>query len=588
MLVLLDNRNDAGSSSVKTMNVDFTEGTRLVELTGNAAANGLDQVVTVYKVGTQSKVDVKFLHSGGQDKGYLIYGVQVPQSTAGLTVPNSTGSLAGGVIDSGNTITNAKTRLATLPVVTANTINVRLDTQAVTLPGGYRDTDADGDNAVIRVNQGMDLNGNGHIDYTSPGSVVYGFEEFNAGEKSPGFGSATGNGWYQKSIDATNLPEGYNFITVRAFRHRTDGGPAVFNDFKQVVYLDRVAPPAAVVSFAPYASDPNNPNNRDLIVKSVDGTANSMHFFLDLPANLTNAQILAMVGAGSQAGTYDRDQFVKGYGVKYGNHVATVVSYEPTGNYNIQRFAGLFTATSLQGRGFGDMNFSNNYLPTDIRNNTGSVEDVLYSQNGKFSSAFDLNGDGLNDNRDLFLLNDVLVAAPSVVFPQGKQAVLDTYSDLLLKRADVNSSGTSDAADMAALYAGFGATTWLNDLNVDGVVDIQDVQTMVTQLFRTVAGDFNLDGHVDQADYVVWRKYEGQSGATFAQGDANFNGTVGQDDLQLWRSNFGFARQAIFGSGSSLSADTAPEPASCSLAVLGLLWMATLRSSKWAKQLVGA
>lgn len=111
---------------------------------------------------------------------------------------------------------------------------------------------------------------------------------------------------------------------------------------------------------------------------------------------------------------------------------------------------------------------------------------------------------------------------------------------------------------------------------------------MVTQLFRTVAGDFNLDGHVDQADYVVWRKYEGQSGATFAQGDANFNGTVGLDDLQLWRSNFGFARQVISGSGSSLSADAVPEPASCGLAVLGLVWMAMLRSSKWAKQLVGA
>jgi hypothetical protein len=153
----------------------------------------------------------------------------------------------------------------------------------------------------------------------------------------------------------------------------------------------------------------------------------------------------------------------------------------------------------------------------------------------------------------------------------------------LLKRADVNSSGTTDVADMAALYAGFGTTTWLNDLNVDGVVDIQDAQTMVTQLFRTVAGDFNLDGYVDQADYVVWRKYEGQSGATFAQGDANFNGTVGLDDLQLWRSNFGFARQAISGSGSSLSAGAVPEPVSCCLAVLGWMWMSIFQSGKRAR-----
>ena len=116
-------------------------------------------------------------------------------------------------------VANATTRLATLPVVTANTINIRLDTQAVTLPDGFRDVNADGDNAVLRVNQGVDTNGNGHIDYTTPGSVVYGFEEFAAANKSPGYGSATGNGWYQQAIDATNLPEGYNFITVRAFRH---------------------------------------------------------------------------------------------------------------------------------------------------------------------------------------------------------------------------------------------------------------------------------------------------------------------------------------------------------------------------------
>src|SRR5207244_11247855 len=104
----------------------------------------------------------------------------------------------------------------------------------------------------------------------------------------------------------------------------------------------------------------------------------------------------------------------------------------------------------------------------------------------------------------------------------NKRRVLNSYTDLLLKRADVDSSGTSNTADMAALYAGFGTTTWQNDLNVDGIVNIDDAKTMVTNLFRTVAGDFNLDGLVDAADYVVWSKNRGQSGATFLQGDATF------------------------------------------------------------------
>ena len=331
-------------------------GTHLVELTGNAAANGLDQTVTVQNVGGQSKVSVRFLNNNGQDKGYLIYGLQTPQSAAGLQITNASSSLAGGTPAANDAYANATTRLATLPVVTANTINIRLDTQAVTLPDGYRDVDADGDNAVLRVNQGVDTNGNGHIDYTTPGSVVYGFEEFAPGDKSPGYGSATGDGWYQQSIDATDLPEGYSYITVRAFRHRSDGGPAVFSDFKEVVYLDRVPPPAAVVSFDPVASQPVNPNNRNLIVRSVDQTADSMHFLLDQPANLTNSQILAMVTGSNQATNYG--DFMRTYnGVSTGNHVVTVVTYEPTGNYNIQRFAGLLTNTNL-GLGFGDMNFT--------------------------------------------------------------------------------------------------------------------------------------------------------------------------------------------------------------------------------------
>ena len=76
---------------------------------------------------------------------------------------------------------------------------------------------------------------------------------------------------------------------------------------------------------------------------------------------------------------------------------------------------------------------------------------MLYSQNAKFSSAFDVNGDGLGDNRDLFLLGSELVVAGA------GQAVLDAYTELLLKRGDLNSSGTTDTADMAAALQQFRA-----------------------------------------------------------------------------------------------------------------------------------
>ena len=66
-----------------------------------------------------------------------------------------------------------------------------------------------------------------------------------------------------------------------------------------------------------------------------------MHVFFDLPASLTDAQVLAMVGANSQSNRLDRDLWTKdATNLTSGNHVATVVTYEMTGNNNVQRFAG--------------------------------------------------------------------------------------------------------------------------------------------------------------------------------------------------------------------------------------------------------
>ena len=62
---------------------------------------------------------------------------------------------------------------------------------------------------------------------------------------------------------------------------------------------------------------------------------------------------------------------------------------------------------------------------------------------------FDVNGDGLGDNRDLFLMGNELVAAGA------GQAVLNSYTDLLLHRADLDASGTTNTADVAALYGQF-------------------------------------------------------------------------------------------------------------------------------------
>jgi hypothetical protein len=63
-------------------------------------------------------------------------------------------------------------------------------------------------------------------------------------------------------------------------------------------------------------------------------------------------------------------------------------------------------------------------------------------------------------------------------------------------------------------------------------------------------GDFNANGAVDAADYVVWRKTSGQSGVRPAADGTGPNGApdgiVDELDYQLWRANFGASMSAAW------------------------------------------
>jgi hypothetical protein len=78
----------------------------------------------------------------------------------------------------------------------------------------------------------------------------------------------------------------------------------------------------------------------------------------------------------------------------------------------------------------------------------------------------------------------------------------------------------------------------------------------VTSLAVTLAGDYNDNGVVDAADYVVWRKLNGTMLNPRADGDAN--GQVDTADYSVWRAQFGVI--AGFSAAKDLSA--VPEPVS--------------------------
>ncbi len=109
--------------------------------------------------------------------------------------------------------------------------------------------------------------------------------------------------------------------------------------------------------------------------------------------------------------------------------------------------------------------------------------------------------------------------------------------------------------------------------NTDGAQVYQlDNFRLLTNVSQGVPGDYNGNGVVDMADYVLWR-----NGGPL-QNEVNSIGTVDSSDYTAWRANFGHTS----GSGSGVSAAAAvPEPASFGLILAAMVGgLFTVRSKK--------
>jgi len=102
-----------------------------------------------------------------------------------------------------------------------------------------------------------------------------------------------------------------------------------------------------------------------------------------------------------------------------------------------------------------------------------------------------------------------------------------------------------------------------------------DLDVTATNVLLSVVatGDYNGNGVVDAADYIVWRKSLNQQGAGLAA-DSNGDGVVNTADYNFWRSRVG----NVIGSGSGLGTSTAiPEPTSAALLLVAGALVAIMR-----------
>ena len=178
------------------------------------------------------------------------------------------------------------------------------------------------------------------------------------------------------------------------------------------------------------------------------------------------------------------------------------------------------------------------------------------------------------------ILLDVMLTPLGGVFNQGPegspQSMFDANSRSDLSLDVFASNGTTLLS--SANLTGAGGSEVLTDLELSSTgtyfirvrgnsanVQLYELDLSAAVLSIALAGDFNGDGIVDAADYVVWRNNVGQFGSSLSA-DGNGDGTVDLADYGIWKANFG--RGA--GSGSFVIASV-PEPNSNTLLSVGAL-----------------
>ncbi len=327
VLVAANDRYDSGVDSRNVL-TSFPAGTRLHELTGNAANPVVDPagvIPEVLTVDANRRVTLTVPRNqssaGVHNGGYVIYGPAVPTGT--LSITDATGTISA---DAANTA-DVRQRLTSIPVVTTPTFRVRLLTQKTDpLDPNWDDT------AVFRINAGfIDANGNGSVDYPYTDAFIPGFENFLT-VNLPLFGSPATQGRYEQVISSSLLGEGYHYITARAFRHRAAGSDPLWGEFREVVYVDTRGPDVAVDDVDAILTTPQH----TYTLRALDRTANRLHVHWDLPAS---TDPIAASTIFNQA--LKRDRFEYRFTVipgGHGWHRLTVVAFEVTGNASVSEY----------------------------------------------------------------------------------------------------------------------------------------------------------------------------------------------------------------------------------------------------------
>jgi hypothetical protein len=183
-------------------------------------------------------------------------------------------------------------------------------------------------------------------------------------------------------------------------------------------------------------------------------------------------------------------------------------------------------------------------LPTVFNNNNGAIV-----QAGE---------DPLADSQFGFHSNDATLVINSAESNSGLRAILGGLKSPRTERFSlahvVLADGASGTWQIGVLQRD--ATGVEREFSESGMFGV--AEPMLT-------GDYNADGTVDAADYVLWRDTLGLAGSELAA-DGNGNDEIDAGDYEIWRANFG---RTV--GDSELASRAVPEPASLMTLLIGTM-----------------
>jgi hypothetical protein len=141
-------------------------------------------------------------------------------------------------------------------------------------------------------------------------------------------------------------------------------------------------------------------------------------------------------------------------------------------------------------------------------------------------------------------------------------AIFGPDGTTLLELASENSAGAIET--LAGVRLPTAGRYFARVTGTSEIVQLYQLELSAIAPAVVLPGDYNQDGAVDAADYVVWRNLLAQSDTALAA-DGNGDGIVDMLDYDVWRDNFG----QVLGTGTSLLPFATPEPAAALLIVVG-------------------